>query len=203
MPGTCSWKKNCKQSFCDLGSQIGGAITYILWQSLHLLAFQQCLKTLRKQFAHSRLVVSTHQDLIFGFEYREPSELLHWQWVLTLHFNTTWWIIDIQSQHNIDSCYECLPAETLHLELIRVNFYVCGGLNLPQYWRAPAMKRVHPTWAHPFHKRPCVFIFRVESVACITLVSLMLLHLFQIKEMPCFLKTLLRQRDWSSHFWES
>ena len=76
-------KKNCKQSFCDLGSQIGGAITYILWQSLHLLAFQQCLKTLRKQFAHSRLVVSTHQDLIFGFEYREPSELLHWQ---LLHF---------------------------------------------------------------------------------------------------------------------
>lgn len=60
-------------------SRIGGAITCIHWQSLHLLEFQQCLKSVRKQFTHSRLFVSTHWDLIFGFQYKEPAELLHWQ----------------------------------------------------------------------------------------------------------------------------
>ena len=76
-------EKIANKSVCYLGSQMGGAITYIHSQSLHLLAFQnQCLKSVRKQFAHSRLFVNAHPDLIFGFQYREPAELLHWQLLL-------------------------------------------------------------------------------------------------------------------------
>ena len=33
-------EKIANKSVCYLGSQMGGAITYIHWQSLHLLAFQ-------------------------------------------------------------------------------------------------------------------------------------------------------------------